>query len=266
MSSTRRTLVCSASLAIANSSVVNASPANWLDCPGALQVLGTLPASLPDCIATSGAKATQSIRFSLGTPVGEIQRQATLPIKFDPVLTTNTPVNIIWADGAHEFRFEDVGGDNDSVLIANVDPERQDLSEFSFDWQNRPMRLDEAIAKASRLESWLKVRGYRPVDDAGRVGGTDLEARPSFLVRSPMDWASTRSSLMADENDVTRLDLLPLRSWDTEVNISLVNARREALNFQRMSDAPRPPGRRTIFDGNGGYEWFLKVLVGRPQK
>lgn len=259
-------MVFSALVALANSPVVHASPANWQDCPGALQVMGALPASLPHCIAAAGEKATHAIRFSLGAPVSEIQRQATLALEFDPILTTNTPVNIVWVDGDREFLFEDVGGDSDSVLIANVDPDRGGLNDFSFNWQNRPMRLDEAIAKALRLERWLNATGYRPVDDTASVEDADPEERSASWVRSPMDWASVRTRLLDDRNDVARMDMLPLRSWDTEISISLVNARRNALNFQKKSEGPRPPGRRTIFDGNGGYEWFLKVLVSRPLK
>lgn len=239
---------------------------NWQDCPGVI-AQGEPPASLPDCVAGSGATASSTLSAKLGQPIADIRAKSTLPIEFGAdgmYFVTGTPVNLTWSTLGRTFEFSNVGGMNQTALILVLDNSRR-LSSLEFAWQNRPLKLSELMGRAQLLKNWLADSGYTLDASYGDpeffVANDGL--RP--ITKIAKDWPEAETMLFDERNNIEEIHLYALKSSDGFVAVSAVNMRRKTWNFQRKGAIQPVPGwKRSIFDGNGGYEWKLAISIRRP--
>ncbi len=262
-----------ASWAVALISAVLTAPTtgiamSWRDCPGIIQTQTSEPPGLAACVGASGFKASQSIRVRLGDSVATMRAAASLKMQFDAgTFVTDIPVNILWRTHDREFAFDDVGGTGEAVLVLDADTPGADgrLFSISFSWQNRPLELSEAIGKARRLRAWLKDAGYRQSSDPRDAPFGVLTEGSGPPRRWADSWEAAEALLAAEPEDVEEMQLYTMTIGDTRVMASLKNMRRGSLNFAKGAGAAAPPGaRRTIFDGDGGYEWLLEIVIDDP--
>jgi hypothetical protein len=235
----------------------------WTDCPGARDLVGVHP-ELADCVAKSGAVASEAIRFRLGDSKEALNAQSSLPIDFNHFYFTDTPVDLTWMLGKDEFLFDDVGGTGQSVLVLDLDYHDKLLSRITFNWQNRPLSLGEAMARAKSFEAWLVDRGFAALTIGGEP--TYPFAIIERNVHPPKehsgDWASAEAKLSSEDEFVERMMLYRLALAETEVRVAVQNNRRSSWNFG--GGRTEPPGfRRSIYDGTGGYEWSLEIEISR---
>lgn len=263
-----------AAVVAAAASQPSGSGARWDDCPGTMVVEGAVPASLESCVAASGPIARDTVRMRLGESVGELRARmpsaVTYHADFNEFSPSDDPMNIEWEVGAQRFAFENVGGTGQSVLNLIFDVERPGLNVIEFAWQNRPLRLDEAITRARRLQEWLVAAGFSQPTTTAHAGDqpfavyvTELSAKAGLVA----DWTSAERLLRSEADEVTVMSLYTMVSPDAEVRVSLENMRRQAWQFGRRASAgtPRQNWRQSIFDGNGGYEWKLTVTIEQPR-
>jgi hypothetical protein len=246
---------------------------NWQDCLG---ILGTLlPPSprLPDCVARSGPIATSTIRISVGQSLQEVEAASSFPKKFPAdSFFTDDAVNLEWIFNQRRFLFDNVGGTGQSVLHVVTDRLRSDpatVSIITFDWQNRPLTLAEAIARARRFETWLRAGGFQqPASDR-------LIDRPFVILedgfqppaRFATDWPSAEIILADDSEDIETMLLFSLVADGVSVSVRAKNDRRSAANFgRREGEKQSARDRRTIYDGTGGYEWSLDIEIYRDRR
>jgi hypothetical protein len=105
--------------------------------------------------------------------------------------------------------------------------------------------------------------GYADSNDAEQFAVIENETRPP--ARHADNWDAAEALLSNDTENVESMLLYTLRSSDTQVTVEAKNMRRQTWNFQRRGGIDPVPGwRRSIFDGNGGYEWLLNVNIHRP--
>ncbi len=237
--------------------------ANWTDCPGVRSLVG-VEAGLAECVANSGATASEIVTVRLGDSKETLNAQSSMPLDFDPFFFTDTPVNLIWLLNDREFLFDNVGGTGQSVLTLDLDYNNHDLNRITFEWQNRPLNLTEAMVRAKRFEAWLAEAGYGPLTIDGET------TRPFAIVERNVyppkehsgDWASAEATLSSEDDFVERMLLYRLALADSEVMVVVENSRRSTWNFGRARSDP-PGFRRSIYDGTGGYEWSLEVQISR---
>jgi len=253
-------------LLAATACVRSAQAVGWKDCPGSVG-LGQAPAELAECLSRAGADATDTIQFEIGDAFEEVQANSSLSMGLDAtrVFFTDTPVDILWRDNERVFQFDDVGGTGEAVLLLNfVDGARLDSAEFA--WQNRPLNLPEVLERARRFQAWLEESGYAP-PPAGHVFHqpfTVLNDYQEPTAQDFSDWLTAEAALSNEERNIREVRLYAARSATTIVLVTAKNMRRTALNFQdRGRIEPIPGIRRTVFDGNGGYEWLLTVRISR---
>lgn len=237
--------------------------ANWTDCPGVRSLVG-VQTGLAECVAKAGATASEVIEFRLGDSKEALNAQSSMSLDFDPFYFTDTPVNLTWLLNDREFSFNNVGGTGQSVLTLDLDYNDRGLNRVTFEWQNRPLNLAEAMARAKMLEAWLIDAGYVPlmIDGEPMRPFAIVERNVYPLKQKATDWASAEATLSSEDDFVNRMRLYRLALADTEVMVVVDNGRRSAWNFGgRQSD---PPGfRRSIYDGTGGYEWSLEISIQR---
>lgn len=240
-------------------------PARWDDCPG-VRYPFDIPTDTPDCIARSGPLASGQVKFSMGDTVTQFESASTVKARgrFTKSVITDEPLNIIWSTGGQTFAFENVGGMG-SVLLLNFFGSNDTLEAVNFSWQNRPLKLDEVIVKARRLQSWLTSVGYQPWQ-------LDGKPRPMFWITGSKepptieDWADATALLADEEANVADIGLYSLALGDIEVHVSAVNERRSTLNDVRRfaePDANTSKPHRTRYDGAGGYEWHLNLFISK---
>jgi hypothetical protein len=136
---------------------------------------------------------------------------------------------------------------------------------MSFAWQNRPLTAQEAVDRARRLHAWLEEGSYvsQSRSNANVAAFEVLDEDHRSTGRVFPDWPSAEASLSSDSENIQEIRFYALTSADTVVIVTATNMRRAALYFQDHGQIePLPDVRRTIFDGNGGYEWLLEVSIG----
>jgi hypothetical protein len=234
----------------------------WELC-GVSSPLDPPPPELVACLAAAGPLADQTFTFQLG---GEIPTglETRSPVGDGLIFHTDDPVSLAWATPAGSFLFDNVGGMGQTVLLMFLDWETRRLDRVTFSWQNRPLLLTEAIEKARRLEAWLLGSGFAESSlnpaEARFVFIEDYRRKPSGAV----SWAEAEFQLKADEQAL-EMNLFSLVAPDAEVDVAVSNGRRKTWAFGADSARLLPPGTpRSIYDGNGGYEWQLEITIARP--
>lgn len=237
---------------------------DWASCLDRSDFSKWVSGQFRDCVAASGPLAEATYAFELGGDIPpELFRRS--PMGDNLAFHTDDPVNLKWRSPAGAFLFSNVGGTGQSVLEMNRDWRTRRLSSASFAWQNRPLLLSEAIEKAKELENWLLGAGYIP--SASQHGSasrfallTDYQTTPS----GADDWDAAQA-MLAHDDAVQEMLLYTLAAPDMEVTVRLSNSRRMTWAYNEKRAASLPPGfPRSIFDGNGGYEWELNVAIRRP--
>jgi hypothetical protein len=114
------------------------------------------------------------------------------------------------------------------------------------------------------LEAWLLGSGFAESSlnpaEARFVFIEDYRRKPSGAV----SWAEAEFQLKADEQAL-EMNLFSLVAPDAEVDVAVSNGRRKTWAFGADSARLLPPGTpRSIYDGNGGYEWQLEITIARP--
>jgi hypothetical protein len=252
--------------------------ADWRSCPGSTGLWAPGP-ELAECIARAGVNATETIQVGLGDSLADLRAHSSLDIGTQSagVFFTDTPVDISWRDGERVYPFDDVGGTGQSILLINfsgspVFPTRsaagrapEGVHSMSFAWQNRPLTAQEAVDRARRLHAWLEEGSYvsQSRSNANVAAFEVLDEDHRSTGRVFPDWPSAEASLSSDSENIQEIRFYALTSADTVVIVTATNMRRAALYFQDHGQIePLPDVRRTIFDGNGGYEWLLEVSIG----
>jgi hypothetical protein len=238
---------------------------DWRDCPGTIAP-GPAPPELPACVAASGSQAERSLRVGLGDDIASIRAASTFkPGRLDAsrVFFTDDPVNVEWRTSERQFVFDNVGGTGEAVLLLNFHDEDR-LSSLEFAWQNRPLTLSEVIGRARQLQQQLIEAGFarsarsETIYQEFVVIGDDYRPPTQHFA----DWSLAESALEDDGVNIDHMRLYTLCSADAAVVVTAKNMRRAALNFDRHGGIEGVPGwRRTVFDGNGGYEWLLTINI-----
>lgn len=253
-------------LLTASACIRSAQAVDWKDCPGSVG-LGPAPTELPECLSRAGADATNAIQFGIGDTFADVQANSSLNMGLDAtrVFFTDTPVDVRWRDDERTFQFDDVGGTGEAVLLLNfVDDTRLDSVEFA--WQNRPLNLQEILERARGFQVWLEGNSYVP-PPAGHVFHQPFVVLNDYQEPTTQvlaDWSDAEAALSDDHRNIQEVRLYTAVSATTIVLVTATNMRRTTLNFQdRGRIEPIPGIRRTVFDGNGGYEWLLSVRISR---
>ena len=241
---------------------------DWTDCPGAKDFVGTRD-GLAECVANSGATASETIRFQLGDSNEAVQARSSMPLDFGLTggfFFTDTPVNLVWLFQGSEFQFENVGGTGQSVLVLSRSAKGDGLGMVTFNWQNRPLNLPETLERAKRLEAWLSHTGFLPTQidgQARRAFAAPADGSPDARVYAD-DWISAEAMLSNEDDFIERMFLFGGEMAGVEIFVSAKNDRRAAWNFGGREKKPFPPTRvrRSIYDGTGGYEWSLEIHIG----
>lgn len=240
---------------------------DWRDCAGTITP-GPAPPELPACVAASGAQAERSLRVRLRDDIATIQAASTLrpDLNAGRVFFTDDPVNVEWLTNEQEFAFNNVGGTGEAVLLLNFnDGDR--LSSLEFAWQNRPVDLSEVMERARQLQQQLMEAGFTHSSRTETVYREFVVIGDNYRppTRHFDDWPIAESALADDAANIDQMRIYTLCSADAVVVAHARNMRRAALNFDRRGGLEGVPGwRRTIFDGNGGYEWLLTINIHVP--
>ncbi|MGV8928794.1 MAG: hypothetical protein ACOH1E_03505 [Brevundimonas sp.] len=232
----------------------------WEAC-GVSSPLMPPPPELVACLAASGPVADQTFVFQLGDEIpAELERQS--PVGDGLIFHTAYPVSLEWMTEAGPFLFENVGGMGQTVLLMSLDSNTRRLDRVAFAWQNRPLLLHEAVERARRLETWLLAAGFvqtppRHPADAPFALIDDHRGTPSRAET----WVEAEA-LLKQEHQALEMTLLNMGRPGTEIYVSVSNARRQTWAFGANRAHLLPPGTpRSIYDGNGGYEWQLEVSI-----
>jgi hypothetical protein len=225
-------------------------------------------------VAASGPNSANHIALQLGDSVAELQSTSSLPLKnFDGLatFTSDTPINIDWQIGPQHFVFSDVGGTGDSVLQLDLGIEDNRLDHISFAWQNRPLKQDEAVEKARQFQQWLLSNGFQP--EAAPTGPNELPFSVwmggKVTGSQAADWTSAKDLLADETQNVETMHMYTLVSSAARVSVTIENYRRKAWDFAKNAGTFHdlgPDQRQSVYDSDGGYEWFLEVDIARPEQ
>lgn len=255
-----------------------------LDCRSYDQMMSPnqpAPPGTPEALA-EGRPAPAEIKnrpvldFAVGELVSKTRARSTVKL---PSKSTSWPfftddkVDLVIRHSDQNLRLANVGGTGHSVLLVGTDLGQEPKIGFvSFHYQDRPLKLAEAVSRAKELESWFLNAGFRS-------GGENGSGRPSFaVIKQEVDaarhevkgWPAAEALLSDDAVNVAEMHLFGLSAPDAVVSVTIENWRRKAQMFGCKTGSKchgdDPLAGRSIFDGNGGYEWGLAVVVHRPDE
>lgn len=238
------------------------SQMSWEEQCASLHVIeGKVPEAFAECISHSGPAATESIRFELG--FSRDQLNATLPAllgQLDSIWTTGRSVDLMWGFGDGGYLFANVGGMSQTVTIFELGLDER-LKDVRFAWQNRPLKLDEALPKAKNLQAKLKQHGF---EDVAQVAFTVTDEHGARQDRAARDWSNASAQLRNEAENISHMTLFTMRRRDSEVTVALENGRRAVREFSKGHPDPLPGYNRSFYEGAGGYEWLLHVDLFHP--
>ncbi len=239
---------------------------NWESCGGPPYpyLPGDPPsAELAACVAASGPPAKETLVVEIGGDTPS-PLQAPGEVGDNSPLITSAPVSLEWHTEKGSFLFDNVGGMGQTILIIHFDRETRSVESASFAWQNRPLTLQEALGKGRRLENWLMMSGFEfDMSSSHRRFALvdDYQSTPS----GASDWAAAEARLSKDEQ-VSEMILYRMDSAGADIQVSIQNSRRKAGDFGSRTASPLPEGYpRSIYDGNGGYEWQIHIWISEPR-
>lgn len=253
-----------------------------LDCRSYDQMMSPnqpAPAGTPEALAEGRPEPADTknrlvLDFAVGELVSKTRARSTVKLPRSNLswpFITDDKVDLVIRHGDQSLRLAKVGGTGQSVLQVDRDiDDEQKLGMVSFHYQDRPLKLAEAISRAKELESWFLTAGFQS-------RGEDGSRRPSFtVIKQEVDaarhvvsgWPAAEALLADDGVNVAEMHLFKLSAPDVVVSVTIENWRRQAQMFGCKTGSKchgnDPLAGRSIFDGNGGYEWGLAVYIHRP--
>ena len=175
---------------------------------------------------------------------------------------TDTPVDM-------RFRYRDkvltlnrVGGTGHSILMISLALTGR-VEFVDFHYQDRPLRLREAIDKAKDVEAWFRAAGFRYADPTSPFQIREPETARPVGART---WSDAEAALSDEGKAIAVMNAFALQTADAKVEVTLENWRRQAQAFGNkarlgLKDSSTGTVGMTIYDGNGGYEWGLHVVI-----
>jgi hypothetical protein len=166
-------------------------------------------------------------------------------------------VDVRYRFGDRVLDLPGIGGMENTVLLINLSYPNQRVASLSFSYQDRPLQLAEAMARAQELRRWFEEAGFvQPREVPGERDRWPFrvaeQARGLSDHPRPENWESAERLLADGSRMVAAMDLFTLAAADIEVSVSVRNWVREgALR-----------GFGSIYANNGGREWGLDVHIG----
>jgi len=149
-------------------------------------------------------------------------------------------------------------------LVVRDDEGRGLVRDVSFPYQDGPLTLDEAFARARSLQAWLEQAGFSAAPDPAAPGTI-----PPFMVGPysgdgtphAEDWDSAARMLGDEGQGIVDMQLYTLAAGDRHVNVTIYNSRRQAQQDCPHAELPGPPGRewRLYVDVLGEYSFPVRV-------
>jgi hypothetical protein len=156
-------------------------------------------------------------------------------------------------DGDRLLDLPGIGGTYNTGLHINTNPGGTNIGTISFNYQNRPLTLAEALDRAVMLRRWFVAGGFR----AQAIIPGQRDSRGFRVGNAPHNLAGPRdraaaAAMLANER-LPAMNLFTLRRGGQDVYVTLENWRRVlAATGQGGGDA---------FRACNGREWGLEVML-----
>jgi hypothetical protein len=243
------------------------------------------PAGTPEALAQGiRPPAEPASRPVLDTRIGEdyaeTMRRSTLPLpQFSyPPIAIFDKMDLLIRHGDATLRFERIGGGKwggrvELYLSSYVPgPTAREVQGVTFVDQDRPLKLAEVIERAKALEGSFAASGFGACVSRDQLGKFAVTDTGGTSVKRAADWETAQALLADDVADVRAMRLFSLCAPDVTLEVLAIDARR--TDRDAFVAAVGPPDPRypefdqrnpavglTAYDGNGGYEWILAVLL-----
>lgn len=167
-----------------------------LDCRSYDQMMSPnqpAPAGTPEALAEGRPAPTEIgdrpvLDFAVGELVSTTSARSTLRLQSKSAswpFFTDDKVDLVIRHGGHALRLVSVGGTGHSVLQVNTAAgDGQKIGSVSFHYQDRPLKLAEAVARPREIERWSLAAGFR------NRGEDDTESAPFAVIKQEEDGAN----------------------------------------------------------------------------
>lgn len=192
------------------------------------------------------------VEFGMLSDIEDVLSQSTFQFpqstsEIDNILFTGEVVDIRFKIGSSSILFPKVGGLSNSLLSINFRDHPKGISYASFGAQHTPLKLEDALARAKRIEAQLFRAGFvDPKQGVHCQRFQPIKMISSEQITTLKTWIEAERILRDARIGITEMNLFCLTGKTATVSLTLQNWAR---------------GHSSIYQHNFGREWGVFVEI-----